>query len=74
MSKNVKIAFNFLLDFSPYDYVNIMDHIGKLMELTANILMAVVVEACRLVDTVQKRRIVDQYLKVYSIPGQSSRN
>ena len=49
--------------FSPYDFVNIMDHFGKLMEFSTNIniSMAALAEACRLVDTTQKRRItVDQ--------------
>ena len=46
--------------FSPYDFVNIMDHFGKLMELSTNISMAAIAEACRLVHTTQKTRIVDQ--------------
>ena len=50
--------------FSPYNYVNIMDDFGKLMELSTNILMAAPAEACRSVDTMQKRRMVDQHLIV----------
>ena len=34
------------------------------MELSTNISMAALAEVCRLVDTTQKRRIVDQYLVV----------
>ena len=62
--------------FSPYDYVDIIDHFGKLMKLSTNISMAALAKACRLVDTMQKRRIgrVDQYLIVYSIQGKSSHN
>ena len=46
--------------FSPYDYVNIMDHFGKLMDLSTNISIAALAETCRLIDTMQKRRrIVD---------------
>ena len=46
------------------------------MELSTNIPMAALAEACRLVDTTQKSRIglVDQYLIVYSIQGKSSHN
>ena len=36
--------------FSLYDYVNIMDHFGKLMELNTKISMAAIAKACRLVD------------------------
>ena len=59
---------------SPNDYVDIMDHFGKLMELSTNIPMAALAEACRLVDTTQKRKIVHQYLIVDSIQGKSSHN
>ena len=59
---------------SPFDDVNIVDHIRKLMELSTNISIAVLAEACRLVVTAQKRRIVDQYFIVYSIQGKLSPN
>ena len=45
---------------SPHDYVSVMDHFGKLMELITNISMAVLAETCRLVDTTQIKTIVDQ--------------
>ena len=44
--------------FSPHDYDNIMDHFGKLMELSTNTSMAAFVEPCRLVY--RTRIIVDQ--------------
>ena len=59
---------------SPYDYVNVMDHFRNLMELSTNISMAALAEECRVVDIAQKRRIVDQYLKVCNIQGKLSRN
>ena len=59
---------------SPCDYVNIMDHFGRLMELSTNISMAALAKACRPVDTTQKRRTVDQYLIENSIQGKLSRN
>ena len=46
--------------FSPYGYVNVMGHFGKLMELSTNMSMVALAEACRLVDTMQKRSKVDQ--------------
>ena len=46
--------------FSPYNYVNIMDHFGNLMELSTNISMAALAEACRLVNTTHKKGIVDR--------------
>ena len=62
--------------FSPCYYVDIMDAFGKLMELSTNISMVALAEACRLVDTTQKRRIglVVQYLIVYTIQGKPSHN
>ena len=42
---------------SPCDYVNIMDHFGKLVGLITNISMAALAETCRLADTTQRRRI-----------------
>ena len=56
---------------SPYDNINIMDHFGK---LSTNTSMAALAEACRLVDTKQKRRTVGQCLIVYSIQGKLSCN
>ena len=37
--------------FSPYDYVNIMDHFGKLIELSTNISIAALAEEFRLAYT-----------------------
>ena len=46
--------------FSPHDYVNIMDHFRKLIELSTSISVTALAEACRLGDTTKKRRIFDQ--------------
>ena len=40
--------------FSTYDYVNLMDPFRKLIELSTNVLMAALIETCRLVDIMQK--------------------
>ena len=53
--------------FSPYDYANIMDHFGKLMELSTNISMAAFTEAYRLVNTMQKRRMVDSTFNINTV-------
>ena len=37
-------------------YVNIMDHFGKVMELSTNMSMAALAEARRLADTVNPRK------------------